>query len=307
MSYLVSTLVLLLLIMDITLCNPIIDTSNIVTVYFQGNSCSRHQAAKYAGSAGLYIIISEDLPCEHIFIPGSPQLLYNIFPYKDLNDIGYESSLNPLHMFTKAINYAKNLYFDIHGSNSIPHNYITEYNIAGLQDVTQYVNAIKECITENPSKNIVLFGTSRGASTVLISLLYLSEEEQKHIKLVLVEAPFDSVSSVIETTTHFPSLILSLLESITKYKHNQESPLDAVRHPSFPMDIPIAFITSEVDTTVPKENTMNLIRELRQKNHPHLHHLELKYSHHSLMSLNHEDDVREYYDFVHKLYNIYIQ
>ncbi len=278
--------------------------NEIVTVFFQGNMSSKNQAANYAGNEGLDIKISDEIT-EHVYRPDAPLILHNIFPYYDLDDVGYGFSINPLHWCLQIKSLVVNTYCNIHGS-SISHSYITQNNIGGKEDVNQNIRAIHECIKANPSKKIVLYGCSRGAATTLVTLAKLDKELLKHIALVIVEAPFDSVKSVVESSSWFPSLTLAFAKTVMNYDENQQSPLDAVSSDNFPLDIPIAFITSKIDDRVPVENTQKLIDVLRAKNHEKIYHLMLENSHHALMHSHNEEDKQNYVEFVNELYERYI-
>ncbi len=280
------------------------DSNEIVTVFFQGNLSSRSQAANYAGNEGLDIKISDEIT-EHVYRPDAPKILHNIFPYYDLDDVGYGFSINPLHWCLQIKSLVVNTYCGIKGS-SISHSYITQNNIGGKEDVNQNIRAIHECIKANPTKKIVCFGCSRGAATTLITLANLDKELLKHIALVIVEAPFDSVQSVVESSSWFPSLTLAFSKTVMNYDENQPSPLDAVSSDDFPLDIPLAFITSKVDTRVPIENTQKLIDVLKAKNHSNVYHLMLENSHHALMHSHNEKDKQNYVEFVNELYERYI-
>lgn len=275
------------------------DSSNIVTVFFQGHMASRIQAANYAGPDGLDVYTSET-DIEHIHSPTAPTILHNIYATKDLDDIGYGLTLNPLHLILKVKSIVANTYYDVHGA-SICHNYVTESNLAGSHDVQQNIRTIKQCIEAYPNKKIVLFGCSRGAATVVTTLANLNKDLLSHIALAIVEAPFDTVESVINASSYSPSLAMYCLRTFTKYEDEQQSPLDAVNG-DFPLDVPIAFVTSKVDDRVPIENTMRLINILNEKGHKKLHHLMLENKHHSLMFM---DD--KYVQFVRGLYEIYIK
>ena len=169
------------------------------------------------------------------------------------------------------------------------------------------MSAIEECIKLNPTKKIVLFGCSRGAATTVVTLSNLSKDALGHIKLVIVEAPFDSVESVVNESSWFPSPTLYFIENFTKYDKNQQSPLDSVSSDKFPLDIPIAFVMSKVDTRVPIKNTQNLINVLKNKNHTKLHQLILENSHHALMHSHNKEDQNSYINFVNELYETYLR
>lgn len=282
------------------------DKNQMITVFFQGNRESRTQAARYTGKEGLDIYVSNG-QIEHIFNPTAPQLLHNLFLYNELNDVEYGFSWNPLHWCSSVAHQLHSWYFNIYGTACMPHNKWSLMNIAGDEDITQCVNAIKECIKKCSQQKIVLFGCSRGASSLIVALTRLSLSEIEHINLVILEAPFASVPSLAyEYSPTLAPHFLTLLERCTLFQREQFSPLEAVASDKFPLTLPLLFVTSEVDTTVPVLNTMQLIDVLRKRDHQELTHLKLKHSEHSMMSLQDKEDQDSYYAELQRLYRKYI-
>jgi len=297
--------------MDINTTSQQKSYDNITTVFCPGHGSTKHQATKYVGKEDVYIKINGEI-IDIVNIPtNNLQFLYNIFISNDFNDIGYGYSYNPIHYLSKSLHWTTNYFYNIHGTTHLPHNYLTEFNVGGKQDVENYLSEIRDCLNKTKSiqnSNIVLFGASRGASTIIIALTHLNQEEINRIKLVILEAPFDTVPNVIRSrygALLAPS-ILYALKNYAKYDDNQESPLDAVSSSKFPINLPLGFITSKVDNIVPCYHTMKLINILKSRGHDRIHHIELENSHHSNMTLNNENDIKSYYEFVHKLYNKYI-
>jgi alpha-beta hydrolase superfamily lysophospholipase len=166
---------------------------------------------------------------------------------------------------------------------------------------------LRTCVKEEVEargRQLVLFGCSRGAATTFVSLATVEEPLLASIRLVILEAPFDTVESVLVESSYTPNLQLFLLQAFTKYSGEQLSPLAACE--SFPLNVPVAFITSEKDTRVPRACTQRLIDRLRERGHLHLHHLELKNTGHSSMPHTDPDDTRAYLNFVNELYKLYI-
>lgn len=277
------------------------DSSAIVTVFIQGHFAGRWQAAKYAGPNGCNLLMP-DGNGEHVETTQSPTLLHNLFMYPDLNDVGYGWSWNPVHLLSKLAHLVAKRYYGVEGG-SLPHNYLTLQNVAGSEDVTQYLSAVRSCINRHPEKRIVLFGCSRGAAIVINSLVYLTETERHHIALVIAEAPFATVTSAL-SVRWFSALQLALLTRLSLYESTQLSPLEAVRHENFPLDLPLAFVTSESDRLVPVSHTLKLIEELRARNHSCLEHLKLYLSDHAMMPIGEEKT--EYLNFVNSLYKKYV-
>jgi len=275
----------------------------IVSIYVQGHNASRLQATKYAGKEGLDVQVSNG-QVEHVFNPDAPKLLYNLFTHPELNDVEYGWSWHPLHWISMLFHWFVQWYLNVYGTSCVPHNLVSRANIAGEEDVAQYLLAIKACIKENPHKAIVLFGASRGGATVLVTLPHLTKDEQSHIKLVIVEAPFASVSSLLYDLwpTRIVPFLIRALEYFTQYRTTQVSPLEAVTQTHFPLEIPLVFVTSAADKVVPLRNTQQLITVLQERGHPSLHHIALKHSGHSFMSIGNASDVQDYERELHTLY-----
>jgi hypothetical protein len=238
-------------------------------------------------------------------IPESPLLLHNIYDYPELDDVGYGWSWNPLHGLMLGVSFVQQQYFGVENA-PLHHIYVSNLNLGGQNDVLQHQRALSECIAKEilpNGKKLVLFGCSRGASTTFTSVATCAENLKSIIKLVILEAPFDTVDNVIEQSTWFPALAKAALK-LTAYSDEQMSPLTAAQ--LFPLEIPVAFITSVVDTRVPIQCTQNLIDVLRKRGHPNLHHLELQNSPHSSMSLADPTDQKNYLEFVNYLYSKYL-
>lgn len=274
--------------------------SDIVTFFFQGNASARSQAALYTGPEGVSVIYNGDEI--HSDCSVAPRLLHNVWTYPELQDVIY-TPYNPVLWIGKLINSVKNRYLNLSGSPSHA-PYITLWNVAGEGDVMQYLYHFRQMLQNCPSeKKIVLFGCSRGAATTFIAVSKMTPDEQDRIALVIVEAPFDSVPDVLTASALLPQVQLRLLSSFTLYSDCQMSPLQAAE--TFPLNIPVAFITSNTDTRVPPQCTDNLINKLKERGHSKIHRCELQNSHHSLYPLHNESDQKTYYDFVEFLYNTY--
>ncbi len=275
-----------------------IDRESIVTIFGQGHTASRAQCAKYTSHG---IMVNNQL----VHIPGAPDLLFNPFVYPELDDVGYSPGLNIFLYVNHLFSWLKTFYFNSYGESTY-HSHITEINIAGRDDIRQHQAAIRDCTRQNPGKNIVLYGVSRGASMTFLSIATLPEEERKNVKLIILEAPFDTVPSVLNYRlgSLLSSWWLMWLESFTKYDPTYITPLDSAA--TFPLDIPVVFITSLEDKIVHHTLTQNLIDALRERCHPMIYHLMLNKSSHTAMSLENVDEGdQKYYRFIHDIYKKY--
>lgn len=295
------------------------NNDHIRTVFFQGHGASRAQGAKYFGKDGIRVINNEHTGYDRILhyqMNQAHQLLYNAYTYAELTDVSYGFSLNPLHFVLETINILKHLFMGITMSpDRAPHHQIiSNDNIAGYKDIRQLDTAIKSCIGDfnredgdyaghGPYK-IVVFGYSRGASTVFSTIARMKKEYHKDISLVIMEAPFNTVKeAIIARYGKLEPIVSYILEEFTEYDGDQVSPMSLI--PDFPNDIPVAFITSKVDTTVPSYLTETLIDGLRKNGHKHVHHLMLETSSHSFMPLGNTEDQKKYKNFVENLYDKY--
>lgn len=281
---------------------PPIPRDNIVTFYFQGNNASRAQASKYTGGTPVTYTVNDEeysATCER-----APLLLHNIYTHPELHDVGYVS-YNPVHWLFQGITYFQNT---SQGINARAHCfYITRWNVGGTTDLDHYLVHFRQMLATTPlHKKIVLCGASRGAALTLVAVSQLTPQEQARIALVVVEAPFDSFPNVLNSWPYLryvSGVQLYLISRFGLYNSNQLTPIDTVTQ--IPHSLPIAFITSEIDTVVPKSCTQNLIDRLRESGHPQIHHCELQHSSHDGMPLEDKDDQLMYCNFMNTMYDRY--
>ena len=274
---------------------------DIITFFFQGNGESRAQASLYAGPQGIRMMVEDadvDVHCAE-----APCLLHNIWQYPELQDVTY-NPWNPMVWVAKPVRTLVNWYRGIEGA--VAHApVLREWNLGGTSDVQQYLVWFRDLLATAPvEKKLVLFGCSRGASTTFTAVSQMTPEEHQRISLVILEAPFDSVEHVIEHSPWLPNLQMGLLTHCTSYNASDISPQTASE--SWPLTVPVAFITSDADTRVPKALTQNLIAQLLSRGHEKVHHCELQTSHHILFPLHNPDDQQRYFDFVNAMYALYI-
>lgn len=284
-----------------------------MTIFLQGAQMARLDACQYTGKEGLSIEVNQG-HVEHVFNPEAPQLLYHLYQYPELNDVAYGYTLNPLHWCSKAINLLSQWSSNVYGTACVPYNKWSLVNLAGPEDVAQCINAIRSCVKEHPTKTkLVLFGRGRGAATLLVALTHLSQEAEllKYVRLVILEAPFASLPSLLldalpGASTGLVPYMLRLLSFVTQYREEQMTARDAVESKAFPLHVPLLFVTSKKDRVVPRSNTEILIDALKQRQHAALHHLELKHSGHHRMALDAKEDQEAYHTEVHQLYRKYL-
>jgi len=277
----------------------------IKTFFFQGHNGARGpQASKYCGKSGVHYYYKGKYKKYLAVCPNSPKILHNIHCYKELPEIGYYS-MNLWHHITRYMNGVRQIAFGIRAE--YPMSNVTRWNVGGDPDVAFYLKNFRKMLamTKN-DKKIVCFGCSRGAATTLIAISKMTPGEQARIALVLVESPFDTFPNVLNSWPLLRPLAgiqLYLIEKLAMYKPNQMTPLEAIG--DWPGSVPIGFITTDLDTTVPKHLTMNLIEKLKANGHEKVYHLDLKNSSHDDQPLVDPVDQQRYMTFVDDLYDMY--
>lgn len=135
------------------------------------------------------------------------------------------------------------------------------------------------CQNDLLPEDIVLFGTSRGAATIInfMALEYL-KKPQKRVKAIILEGCFDSVANL--TRFSYP------VSFISAYKHEGVSPITSSILKAFVWicnfyNIPVLFVTSDKDQRVPAERTVHLCSALKQAGLKDFYLLILKNSTHS--------------------------
>ena len=310
----------------------------IVTVFFQGNSSSRSQAAKYTGEDGvMYYWKKYEVRDDERFVfnsesSRSPLLLYNVYVCDELKDVyvkvwpmrmGTDSKFNticlPLLLFLNPLcikNKLSDWWFSTNTTvldtkgNPVQHlsrPSFTMMNVSGDSDVKQHQRAVRRCIKDQPDKKIVLFGCSRGAATTAISFAKMSTEMQEKVKLVVLEGVFDSVTNVLakRLSTGGGKVAEYFLCLIGQYDAYQMSPVEAAN--MFPENIPVAFIYSEKDTVVHPEGTRAVIDAVKARiGDEKVHVLRFEEGHHSSLSMDIVENQVKYKEFLESLYDLYL-
>ncbi|KPI87963.1 hypothetical protein ABL78_2954 [Leptomonas seymouri] len=180
----------------------------------------------------------------------------------------------------------------------------------GLDNHTQPNDGVQPSASQTRKKHLVLFGVSRGATTCLYSALKLNAEDARHVSLVLVEAPFDTLEHVIDASSPIPRLLRWAFRSFCDWRGTRD---EAAAYDFNPQEVqlrcPIAFVMSVKDRRVPNACTQALIdrvrRELVPNIIPSVEVLTLQHSRHPCMAVGHKEDQDAYVAFVEELYNRY--
>ncbi|KAG8347096.1 hypothetical protein TRVL_02067 [Trypanosoma vivax] len=253
-------------------------------------------------------------------------------PSPEMDEIDYHHwSFNPVHWVLIAKSYLTDLFFSVRPLRG-GYSRVSMTNLAGERDqaacrreVCRAVRLIKEreaasvgivnCVknsldahgTMTPERplriHLVLFGFSRGGSTVFYTAMKLPPELASYVSLVVVEAPFDTLHNVINSSCWFPSFTLWFFRTFCDCSEDAYS-FDPSR---IHLRCPFAFIMSCVDTRVPNHLTRRLIDmvETQCPQIPAVEVLELQHSRHPLMPVGNRADQDAYVDFMERLYDTY--
>lgn len=250
---------------------------------------ARVEAAKYCGEAGT----------PSVLWPDTPSLLHNVVEMPENDEVGRGCSPWPWHWLFWLVTWLAHRMMGVcaRGRAAAATAYyvrLSHLSFGGASDVRQLRARLRVCAARHPGRRIVLFAASKGAATVMATLAELSQEERRALALVVLEAPFDALQSLL------PRPLLAALEWLTRYERAQMTPLEAARF--VPGDLPVAFITSRGDMSVPEALTLRLIEALRAAGHAMVHHLSLARAEHAAMPLGDPEDRAAYTHFMAQLY-----
>lgn len=152
------------------------------------------------------------------------------------------------------------------------------------------------------NSDTVLFGHSLGAATVIT---YLATCQPLTVKAVILEAPFDTVETVVNNKAGIFSWtgIGSLVRGFAYpgYDSSGIKPLHCISRLN--KDIPIIFIHSKKDTLIPVASSRNLYCELKKAGHTKVHLFELSQAGHNNATTS--PDADDYQHVVHAFYKKY--
>lgn len=145
----------------------------------------------------------------------------------------------------------------------------------------------------------ILWGVSRGAATTFSAFC---SHYYTNVKLVVLEAPFYSIPSLLETrySRAVARIALAALQRVTSFNKNGPSPASLVH--KCPPHVPFAFISSRADTEVPLSETRRFIDALMARGQNPIWLLVLDHSAHPSYPIENTQDRIQYACFMHALY-----
>ncbi|HZW61409.1 MAG TPA: hypothetical protein VFF04_04230 [Candidatus Babeliales bacterium] len=158
----------------------------------------------------------------------------------------------------------------------------TRTSLAQENEIHALLMAYKETRTKHPDAKIVLVGLSRGASTILN---FVALHNPENIIALVLESPFDAFSTAVEDRVKSRLARFCIRKAMDKklffWKHdtNRLNPIDLVH--KIRIDMPILFICSEQEMTVPMASSERLTQKLIETGHTDIYLLKLKYGKHA--------------------------
>jgi len=184
-------------------------------------------------------------------------------------------------------------------------------SLGGRNEIDALANAYDETVKICPSDyGIVLVGLSRGAS---VTLSFTALYKPDRVRALVVESPFDSVTSLIEGIHRNMPYLLQKVPGIQSFigfimrflaarrASNEAQPIDIVDQ--IPQDLPILIVCSQEDTLVEAKSSIRLYRKLRESGHVHAYLLVLPHGDHAKLLQGPNGDIYE--QTVHAFYERY--
>jgi hypothetical protein len=302
------------------------------TIFYQGMNTSQAQALKYTVDEKIIATTGEIMWCEGRNQLSRLKVIYNLFIGKEIKDVDLKpfknicSFFNPVKLFgalaTRWSNWRNGFHFQVPIVAS-PESVKFHAPILSKMSFGQETDHISHRIKyqswlkkTDKRDGIILWGVSRGTAATFTSFAI---EKYPEVKLVILEGAIDSIPNVMLNrishslnSTRMASSVMPFVNScfrffkrhsITSYNPDGLSPLDYVN--TFPENIPVVFITSEIDREVPHKNTENIAMALARKGKNDVYRLILKHSSHPNYMFDNREDRDAYECFIHAIYKKY--
>lgn len=198
--------------------------------------------------------------------------------------------------------------FDFADAKEERQYYHKEVNLGQEKDLERLHYAYEKTRETLPNHDVILTGISRGAATILnYAALYQPEQ----VKALVIESPFDTLSAVVKhllTRYHIGWVPFS---KTIGFKVCQKHfpcinfkgvfPLNVVD--KIPQEMPVIFIHSKKDRTVPINSSRRLYVRLKETGHEHVYLVELQSGNHGKLIFGQDADFYNY--VVHAFYKKY--
>lgn len=273
---------------------PLHQRRRVHTVFAQGAGCTRLQGLVYASRVTA---LSEERQVLYEARPSvrMPSLAFNIVATPENPEVSILNRTVPPRVQRAARIYGAAYWnYDTPArARSAKRNARLDYAInprrasmAGEDAVERLVADIQHTLDDTKDTDkIVLYGVSRGASSILIAIARLTEYEQSRIALVVAEAPFDTVYNAMRYRWSWAVtqvLQMALCCCTPDDPFTDETPLDAVLH--FPRNVPILMFSGAQDSVCPVAAQKALLHNLQASGHTKATHVVLPNSAHANMA-----------------------
>ena len=166
---------------------------------------------------------------------------------------------------------------------------LTRANCAQDDDIAALSSAYDEHVQRYPGHDLVLFGASRGASTIFNFLATTYESKQdKLVKAAVLDGCFDEltvarvgsffIKQAKITQLWLHSYLFRFCRKVSRFNPKGIMPIKVVAQ--YPKDTPTLFVASKKDKVVPFEATEHMYHQLKKQGHPDVYLLTLENSNH---------------------------
>jgi hypothetical protein len=192
----------------------------------------------------------------------------------------------------------------------------TKISFGQEEDIACYTQKLNAFNHSNQKANdLIAFGVSRGAVATFNAVSNNAfQNEKDKLKMVVLEGCFDSLENVL--ASKFPksgTFVHRLLDKIlpaysTDHSKSPMGNATEFANQSKKADgsyIPVVFITSKADTTVPHSGAIRLAQEVANAGHTAVYVIKLETSPHPSYHIDNVADRTKYLTYMHKLYKRY--
>lgn len=295
------------------------DIKQCQTLFYQGILCSQTQIAKYCGGYEVALTNGQYARCEGRNNLSPIDVLIDPFIGEEIQDVNpapfqsIASYLNPLNVISATIARAINWYHGINVNDgeiktTDPSNLqthalnISKISIGQETDIKSHLEKYKRWREKFNDGNLILYGVSRGAATTFNAF---SRYQYPEVRLVVLEGCFYEFKDVLNNWfgESASSLLNTGLSLFTKYRTDGPSPKTSIEN--FPENVPVVFITSQIDKVVPPTSVEKLANELNARGQNDVYLLKLKNSSHPNFMFDDQQDRDNYEAFINAIYERY--
>jgi len=278
----------------------------VSTLFYQGMGNSQVQLVKYTGKRGFIATTGEHIILENAFdVIQSPVIGQEIdeVQLKDITKwrgplVLIQHQITSFYYWYKGINIIPSTEKN---SNETVQAHSINLNLVSVAQEVDIESHNKKYQKTDPSKELILFGVSRGAATTFNAFC---THKYLNVKLVILEGCFYTVSEVFNNRYGiFGPFLYYGFQLLTSHKNNGPSPATLIDE--FPENVPIAFITSKIDTSVHKVSTDKVAYSLAKRGKNPVYLLVLENSSHPNYMFDDPIDTKSYRNFIHALYKKY--